>query len=57
MKKINALFIERKVPQGMVLVARTIKEGPLSFVGATSITGYTQEELNCVGGYTKGFVV
>lgn len=41
----------------MVLVARTIKEGPLSFVGATSITGYTQEELNCVGGYTKGFVV
>ena len=36
--------IEREVPQGMVIVARTIKEGPLSFVGATSITGYSQEK-------------
>ena len=57
--------IEREVPKGIVLVARTIKEGPFSFVGATSITGYAQEDLNfwwyqegdyIYGGFSDSFI-
>lgn len=38
--------IDREVPQGFVSSARSIKEGPLSFVNVMSITGYSEEDLN-----------
>lgn len=36
--------IDREIPQGMLSVARTIKEGPLSFMGAISLTGFSEED-------------
>lgn len=38
--------IYREMPQGLVSPARSIKEGPLSFISVMSITGYSEEDLN-----------
>lgn len=38
--------IERDVPEGFVSFARTVKEGPLSFMSAMSISSYSEEDLN-----------
>ena len=38
--------IERQVPQGFISMARTVKEGPLSFMGAVGFTSYSDEDLN-----------
>lgn len=38
--------IERQVPQGLISMARVVKEGPLSFMGAVGVTSYSDEDLN-----------
>ena len=37
--------IEREVPEGLIAMARSVKEGPLSFSGAMSISGFSEEDL------------
>ena len=57
--------IERQVPKGLISMARTVKEGPFSFVGAIGLTTYSEEDLDAwwyqegdfiYGGYTDCFV-